>query len=521
MLLGRSMNSSKQIKLGALMSYFTIAFNMIAGLLYTPWMIEQIGQSNYGLYTLATSLITLFVMDFGMSAAVSRFVSKYNAAGDQEAVNNFLGIVYKLYFVIDAIILIALVTVSFFVESIYDNLTSSELETFKILYVIVGLFSVISFPFTNLNGILTAYERFVDLKFADLFNKVFVIVAMIIALLLDYGVYALVTVNAIAGLLTIVIKLIIIHRKTDVRVNLKYRDKKMLKEIFGFSAWTTISSLAQRLIFNITPSIIAAVSVTGSVGVALFGLGQTIEGYVYTFATAINGMFMPRISKIIYDGKKETDLMPLMIRIGRIQCMIIGILVVGFISVGQSFIIDIWNKPDFAESYLCAVLLIIPSFFYLPMQIAHTTLIVENKVNLQAYVFIIMGVLNVGLSLVFSKYLGALGASLSIFIAYMVRTIIMALIYQKVLKLDMKKFFKETFVKITPFLLLTLVVGLAMENFNPLPHGLLRFAINGTVLVGCFGILMLVKGFNQYERNLVFGIVKKLLRKLKIIKSTE
>ena len=73
------MNSSKQIKLGALMSYFAIAFNMIAGLIYTPWMISEIGSSNYGLYTLATSLITLFVMDFGMSAAVTRFISKYRA----------------------------------------------------------------------------------------------------------------------------------------------------------------------------------------------------------------------------------------------------------------------------------------------------------------------------------------------------------------------------------------------------------------------------------------------------------
>ena len=289
------MNSSKQIKLGALMSYFTIAFNMIAGLLYTPWMIEQIGQSNYGLYTLATSLITLFVMDFGMGAAVSRFVSKYNAAGEQEKVNNFLGIVYKLYFAIDAIILIALIIVSFFINGIYDNLTSSELDTFKVLYVIVGLFSVVSFPFMNLNGILTAYEQFVGLKVADLFHKVFIIVAMVIALIMGYGVYALVIVNAISGLLTILIKLMIVRKKTAVRVNFKHKDKIMLKEIFGFSLWTTIGSLAQRLIFNITPSIIAAVSVTGAVGVALFGLGQTIEGYVYTFATAINGMFMPRI----------------------------------------------------------------------------------------------------------------------------------------------------------------------------------------------------------------------------------
>ena len=109
------MNSSKQIKLGAVISYIAIAFNMIAGLIYTPWMITKIGQGNYGLYTLASSLITMFVVDFGMGAAVSRFVSRYNAEGNQKAVNNFLGVVYKLYFAIDIIIFTALIIVYFFI----------------------------------------------------------------------------------------------------------------------------------------------------------------------------------------------------------------------------------------------------------------------------------------------------------------------------------------------------------------------------------------------------------------------
>ncbi len=509
------MNSSKQIKLGALMSYFAIAFNMIAGLIYTPWMISQIGQSNYGLYTLATSLITMFVMDFGMSAAVTRFISKYRAEGNQQAVNNFLGVAYKLYLLIDAAILIALVVVSFFIDTIYSNLSASELETFKVLYVIVGLFSVVSFPFTNLNGILTSNELFAWHKFADLFHKVFIIVAMVVALLMGYGVYALVTVNAISGLLTIAIKYVVVRKKTTVKANLKCNDKGILKEIFNFSLWTTIGSIAQRMIFNVTPSIIVAVSATGAIGSAIFGLASTIEGYVYTFATAINGMFMPRISKLVYQGKKDTELMDLMIKIGRLQCMIIGALCVGFISFGKSFIVDIWNKPDFAESFLCAVFLIIPSFFYLPLQIANTTIIVENKVKLQSFVFIIMGVINIVLSAVLSKYYGALGASISIFIAYMVRTVLMVVIHVKVLHLKMWKFFKATYFKVTPWLLLSLGVGLALENFNPMGAGILRFAINGVVFVGFFGITMFLFCMNDYEKNLFLGTFKKILKRIK------
>ena len=64
-----------QLKAGAFISYFSMAFNIIAGLIYTPWMVAKIGQSNYGLFTLANSLIAIFMLDFGLSSAVSRFLA--------------------------------------------------------------------------------------------------------------------------------------------------------------------------------------------------------------------------------------------------------------------------------------------------------------------------------------------------------------------------------------------------------------------------------------------------------------
>ena len=48
---------------------------------------KQNRAEHYGLYTLATSVISMFVMDFGMGAAVTRFLSRYNAMGDKKAVN--------------------------------------------------------------------------------------------------------------------------------------------------------------------------------------------------------------------------------------------------------------------------------------------------------------------------------------------------------------------------------------------------------------------------------------------------
>ena len=47
--------------MGAMISYVALAVNMLTGLIYTPWMVSKIGQSNYGIYALAISLISVFI----------------------------------------------------------------------------------------------------------------------------------------------------------------------------------------------------------------------------------------------------------------------------------------------------------------------------------------------------------------------------------------------------------------------------------------------------------------------------
>ena len=65
------MDSSSQIKTGAILSYISIGINVLSGLIYTPWMIHSIGKEDYGLFTLALSVISLLVFDFGLSSVIT------------------------------------------------------------------------------------------------------------------------------------------------------------------------------------------------------------------------------------------------------------------------------------------------------------------------------------------------------------------------------------------------------------------------------------------------------------------
>lgn len=455
------MNKSNQIKLGAVLSYVSIAVNILAGLIYTPWMIRQIGSSSYGLYTLAYSLINLFLIDFGLSSATSRYISKYLAEGKGEKVNDFLGAIYRLYLIIDAVIFVVLIVIYFFINRIYIKLTPEELHQFKIVYIISASFAIFNFPFVTLNGILTAYEKFVQLKLADLIYRILVVGSMVIALLCGGGLYTLVAVNAAAGIIIILYKLTVIKVSLPVKVNFKYFDSSLYKDIFGFTLWVTVASVAQRLIFNITPTILGMT--VNSKAIAVFGVITTIESYAFIITSAINGMFMPQIARIYASPDSQKKIMSLLLRVGKFQFTINGLIVVGFAVIGREFI-RLWMGSEYSDAYIGILLVLIPGLFYNSLQIGNTTMMVTNRVKIKAFVNLAMGIINVILCFILSYFYGVIGACIAIFCSYSFRVIALNVLYKNKLKFDMAVFQKECYLKGLLPVVSTIVIGLFVNK---------------------------------------------------------
>lgn len=496
-------NSSKQIKFGAVISYLSIGFNIIAGLIYTPWMINSIGKDQYALYTLAISVINIFLLDFGISSAVSKFLANYYAKGEQEKADRFMGIVFKVFFIISAIIAVALFIFYFLIDSVYVKLSPSEISVFKILFIIVASYSVISFPCMPFTGVLMANERFIEVKLLKLFHKIFEVSLIITFLLLGLGVYSLVLVHAVSSVLFHLIRYLIIKKKTGQKAELRAWDKKQARDLFGYSVWVTIMSLAQRCIFNIMPTIIAAV--IGSVEVAFFSLASTIEGYVYTFADAINGMFLPKISRILVGEDSENRLNSLLIKVAKFHIYTIGLVTICFIMLGQNFV-QLWLGSGYEKVYICAVLLILPSLIELPQQVAKTALLAKDVVKQQAIIYILMAVINIAVSLVLIPQLGAIGAAAAIFVSYMFRTAACNYLYKKHLNIKIGAYFKSAYLGWLPAAIITLVSGVFINRL----FAQVNF-INFILSVLCMAIIyFIIIFFTDLDKELRNKILKRL-----------
>ncbi len=506
------MNNNKQIKIGAIISYIAISLNIVIGLVYTPWMVNKIGKSQYAIYTLANSLITLFLVDFGLSSATARYISNYKAEEKQEEINNFLGIIYKLYIIIDMVIFAILFVYFFFIDSVYVSLTPDELRQFKIVYIMSAGFSLFNMPFVTQTGILTAYSQFILLKLADLIYRVLLVGLTVLSLTLGYGLYALVAAHIVAGILNVVFKQVVIKTRTPIRVNFRYRDRQLFKSIFKFSLWTTIATLAQRLIFSISPSILGIVA--NSAEIAVFGVVCTMEGFFFTISTAINGMFMPSISKAYVENEEEAPdkLMSLFFGVGKFNFLINGLLCVGFFLLGKEFV-SLWMGEDYQGAYIGILLVTVPGLFYNSLQVANTAIIVKNKVHIQAIIAVVYGIINVGLSFVLSKSYGAVGACISICISYSLRAVAYHIVHHKVMKFNIQQFIVKCYLRCLPCYATTIAFGII---FNKLffVNGWLKLFIAAVVITIVYLISAFLFCFSKEEKrvalNKTFGRRKKL-----------
>lgn len=500
---------ASSIAKGAIISYISIFLNIIISFIYTPWMIHQIGVSDYGLYSLIMSFISYFIMDFGLNTSITRFIAKYRAEGNEEKVANMLGLTTKVYLAIDALIFLVLFVLYFFISDIFKGLTPEEIAKMKILYCIAGGFSVLSFVLKPMDGAMMAFEYFVENKILDMVLRVGTVVLIVIALILSANVYWLVLVNGAVAFAVSLSKYIVLIRKSRMKINWSFFDKNELKVLFSFSIWIFLIGLAQRFRLSLINTVLGIYS--NSVEIALFALGMTIEGMVYLISSALNGLFLPKVSRMSFNNERSS-IITLMIKVGRIQLYIISLIFSGFCIFGDTFI-NLWVGEEFHDVYFIVIFLIATNLISLTQHIANDLVYAENKVKYTAQMVFVTSIIGLGGACLVSAQYGAVGAAACTALGLIIYTVVINVFYYHKLELDIKTFFKECHLRILPLLVVLSVIfyyatkALAINTWSELMMGAFAYVLLYALL--CYFVI-----FNNEEKQLVKSVIIKLKNKI-------
>ena len=151
-----------EIKSGAILGYINMIVSVVVTFFYTPIMLRFMGQQEYGLYSLVSSVIAyLSVLDMGFGNAMVRFVSKSQAKKDKEKEKEINGLFLFLYSIIGIIALVIGIILTINIEKFFSyTLSFEELYKAKIIMGILVGTVAISFPLSIFDSYVIANEKF-------------------------------------------------------------------------------------------------------------------------------------------------------------------------------------------------------------------------------------------------------------------------------------------------------------------------------------------------------------------------
>ena len=514
-------NVKRELRLGIVLSYFLIVLNVVSGLLLMPFIIRGIGKSNYGLYTAASSLITMFIVDLGLSTAVTKFISKYRVISTQQEIDKLVSVVFYCFLGLASVLFCIFASIFPFLSNLYSSFTPQELADFRIVYLIVASYSVISFPFMIVNGMLVAYDKIFLVKLADIVSKLSFIVATIVVLALNLGLFWLTGCYIIHGLVGIVLKVIFIKWKTPTRFFTAIKASefwKILKEVIAFSIWAAVNSFGRVILISFAPTILgfALPEGQGANEIALLSVATQIESYVSLFATAFGSVFYPSISRILFvrgevDDQSLTEFHAFHVNIARIQVVILALVTVGLILCGQEFL-TLWVGDSYQRSYYCILALCVPALFFYPLQTAENAMAATERIKYCAISTIIATIVGIACCIGLAYAFGTIGVSLGICIGFVTRTILFNFFFRKYLKINPIVFYAKAYASFIIPALIATGAGIVL-NLTFTGHSWVTFAAKVLAISFVYLIAVALMGLTSRERNQADSFLKRTYKK--------
>lgn len=474
-------------------------------------MLRLLGQSEYGLYQLVYSVVSyLSLLSLGFGSSYLRFYSRYKAQNDEAGVAKLNGMFMIIFCSISVICILCGSVMIGNIRVIFGTgLTDAEYETARILMGMLIINLAMTFPNSVFNCSITAHEKFLFQKLLILLQNVFSPFLTLPLLIMGYGSIGMVSVTTFLTFVLLLSNMFFCFNKLHIRFMFREIQISLLKEMWVFTFFIFLNQIIDQVNWSVDKFLLGRFA--GTTAVAVYGVGGQINTLYLQFSTSISNVFVPKVNKIVAESNDNEQLTKLFTKVGRIQFLVLGLVLSGFIFFGDPFI-KMWAGKQYSASYAVAILLIAPVTVPLIQNLGIEIQRAKNMHKARSVVYLFIAIANVFISIPLIKLIGSAGAALGTAISLIAGNIIFMNWYYHVrIGMNMIYFWKEI-AKFIPALIAPCAVGIVIMNFVNIT-GLVKLGVFAVVYTAVYGLSMYFLGMNEEEKQLVMGPIKKILRK--------
>lgn len=498
-----------QLKAGVILSYLSTGITIVIQLIYMPLMIRLLGQSEYGLYSLVSGVVSyLSLFSLGFSGAYLRFFSRFRQRENKQELASLNGMFIALFGLLAVAAFICGSILSFFPKQIFGTkLSINELTEARILMIILVINMSISLISSIFDSITSAYEQFIFQRVVGLVSVIINPFVCLPLLFMGYRSVMLVTVSTIISIVRLVVNIWFCCYKLKIPVSFHGFKFGLLKEIGAFSFFLLLNMIIDQINWNVDKLILGHTS--GTKEIAVYGVASQINSLFITFSTTISSVFSPRINRIAAEEEDYQGLFTkLMIKIGRIQWLLLGLVTMGFIIFGKYFIVHIYAGEGYEKAYVASLYLVIPALIPLIQNVGIEMQRALNKHQFRSIIYFVMAIINVVISIPLANKFGSIGAAMGTAVSLVLANIlIMNVFYHKVLGINMKLFWKEIIKTLKGFVI-PIIIGILIMRYIEFKN-IIGYLICGCLYVVIYCVSVYFMSCNKEEQKMIVGLINR------------
>lgn len=503
-----------QRKIGVVLSYVSMFLTIFISLIYTPIQIRMLGQEEFGLYRLVSSMVAyLNILNLGFNGAYFRYYSKFKVTATSDDIERLNGMFLTIFGVLGSMALVAGGILTSQMEVFFGgSLSAQEVSKSYWMMMVLVVNLALSFPFQVFSTYIAANEHQFFLKILDIGSTILRPFVAFTLLSMGHGAMGLVCLTAA---LNIARELLFMHyakTKLQMKFQFKHFDKGLFREVTVFCSFVSLSLVANQINWNVDNFLLGVYQ--GTAVVAVYSVAAQLKEYYLQFSNSISGVFQPQVHQLVAKGGSREELSHLVARIGRMQFAMLSLILGGLILLGDPFILW-WAGEEYHETYVVLLIMIIPATVANIQGLCEQVQTAKGLFRFPTTMQFLIAIGNLIISIPLAQQYGAVGCAFGTALATIIGEGIILNIYRhKKVGINMLYFWKEMALLSRGFVV-PAVVGVWMANsldlYQPVP-----FLLGGTVYTLVFIGSMWLFGFNAYEKSLAMNAWKSVKGKLKM-----
>jgi O-antigen/teichoic acid export membrane protein len=457
---------------------------------FTPYLIEQLGKSQYGIWSLVFSLIAYMKLaDVGMNQAIAKYVPQYYAQGDYRQLNQVMSSAARIYILVSLAIVLLSVAIAYGLLH-YFKIEPEYLDIARITLVLIGVNQAVTYVFIPFAALLP-FHRADILNYFEIGTMIIQTCLIVVMLELGFGLVAMAMVVLGLNIISHLWRYRLRQKMFPmVKFSREAINSEKTRQLLTYGTYSLLIVAAWIVIFQTSNIVIGRyLSIEA---VAVFSVPAAIVTQLRHSINAIAVPIVPTISHI--DAHKDDrQIMTLYLKATRYLYYLSALIVIGALVFGGPFIL-LWVKEEFTESIIVLYVLIVPAAVYLPQMIANSVLFGVNKHKTLFFVLAAEGLSNIVLSLLLVKPYGLLGVALGTAIPQMIIYLfVYPYVFHRAMERPTRPFYITAASSTAWGLVFGLPVALALRHLvPPSSWGSLLSSVGIVATVAAVGFLWLV-----------------------------